>query len=324
MNIRCATAPILASAACLSAASAGGISLVSSFNPAEGGGINSLGYDHVADEVYVHFNHSSEFNIYAPDGTFLRTLPKPYAGGNDDDIEVLTSAAVIGGVPVPEGTLISIENENDPPRIMAIDKTDGSVIAQQDYSGSEIGQLVGGAQASGESFYLVDWQSDTIQRVSSNAGLIEDEFPLRPPGAPPFDIFYGDIDVLQEDGLIYAVSSSQNVIRALLPDGSWGGDFDITGLGITGMSGIGFDDARGEAWIGGQDGTVYRLAGFPPDGCVIADLAPPLGVLDLNDVGGFANAFIAQFPVADLAEPFGVYDLADILAFIDAFLAGCP
>lgn len=324
MSFRCVPALILLAGAGLSAASAGGISLVSSFNPAEGSAINSLGYDHVADEVYVHFNHGSFFHIFSPDGTFLGTLPKPYAGGNDDDIEFLTSPAVIGGVPVPAGTLISIENENDPPRIMAIDKTDGSVIAQQDFIAGEVGQWVGGAQGSGNTFYMVDWSLDLIQRVGSDAAVIEDEFPLRPPGAPPFDIFYGDIDVLQEDGLIYAVSSTQNVIRALLPDGSWGGDFDVTGLGITGMSGIGFDDARGEAWIGGQDGTVYRLAGFPPDGCVIADLAPPLGVLDLNDVGGFANAFIAQFPVADLAEPFGIFDLADILAFIDAFLAGCP
>lgn len=324
MNIRCAAAPILASAACLSAASAGGISLVSSFDPAEGSAINSLGYDHIADEVYVHFNHSAFFHIYSSDGTFQGTLPKPFEGGNDDDIEVLTSAAVIGGVSVPAGTLISIENENDPPRIYALSKADGSIIAQQDFVATGVGQWVGGAQASGNSFYMVDWSLDLIQRVSSDADVIEDTFPVRPPGAPTFDIFYGDIDVLQEDGLIYAVSSTQNVIRALLPDGSWGGDFDVTGLGITGMSGIGFDDARGEAWIGSQNGSVYRLAGFPPDGCVIADLAPPLGVLDLNDVGGFANAFIAQFPVADLAEPFGVYDLADILAFIDAFLAGCP
>ena len=305
-------------------ASAGGLSLVSSFNPAEGGGINSIGYDQLAEEVYIHFNGNANFHIYATDGTFLRTLPKPLAGGNDDDIEFLTSPAIIGGVSVPVGTLISIENENDPPRIYAVSKADGSIITQQNYDGGAIGQWVGGAQASGETFYTVDWQGDSIQRVNSNSSVIEASFPVRPAGSPAFDIFYGDIDVLQEDGLIYAVSSSQNVIRALLPDGSWGGDFDITGLGITGMAGIAFDDARGEAWIAGQDNEVHRVAGFPPDGCVLADLAPPLGILDLADVGGFIDAFLAGAQVADLAAPFGIFDLADITTFIDGFLAGCP
>jgi len=305
-------------------APAGQITRISSFNPGEGGASNSIGYDRLENEVYVHFNANGSFHVYQPDGTFLRTIPKPFGGGNDDDIEVLTSPAVIGGVSVPEGTLISIENENDPPRIYAIDKSDGTVLAQQNYSGSDVGQWVGGAQASGNTFFAVDWTRDAVQQLDSNNSVIENEFTVRPSGSPGFDIFFGDIDVLQSDGIIYAVSSSQNVIRALLPGGGWGGDVEVGALGVGGMAGIAFDDTTGEAWIGSQNGTVYRLGGFPPPGCVIADLAPPLGVLDLADVGGFANAFIAGDPVADLAEPFGQLDLSDVSAFIVAFLAGCP
>lgn len=56
----------------------------------------------------------------------------------------------------------------------------------------------------------------------------------------------------------------------------------------------------------------------------LSDNAPPYGVLDLADVTGFVNAFLAQQGPADLAAPFGVWDLADVLAFVSTFTAGCP
>jgi hypothetical protein len=59
-------------------------------------------------------------------------------------------------------------------------------------------------------------------------------------------------------------------------------------------------------------------------GCNPADLAQPLGVLDLNDIEAFIGAFTAGDPAIDLAEPVGVVDLADLVVFIDAFQAGCP
>ncbi|USN98612.1 MAG: hypothetical protein H6810_10630 [Phycisphaeraceae bacterium] len=55
----------------------------------------------------------------------------------------------------------------------------------------------------------------------------------------------------------------------------------------------------------------------------IADLAPPFGLLDLDDVTGFVSAFLVQDPLADLAEPIGLFDLSDVLAFVSAFLDGC-
>jgi hypothetical protein len=57
--------------------------------------------------------------------------------------------------------------------------------------------------------------------------------------------------------------------------------------------------------------------------CGPADLAPPLGVLDLADITAFVTAFSAQDPAADL-DGNGVFDLADITAFVTAFLTGCP
>lgn len=64
-----------------------------------------------------------------------------------------------------------------------------------------------------------------------------------------------------------------------------------------------------------------NLVGGP---CSPADLAEPLGVLDLADITTFASAFLGQDEAADLAEPFGTFDLSDISAFISAFTGGCP
>jgi hypothetical protein len=58
--------------------------------------------------------------------------------------------------------------------------------------------------------------------------------------------------------------------------------------------------------------------------CNPADLAEPLGLLDLADITAFGAAFSAQDPAADIAAPFGTFDLNDVTAFITAFTAGCP
>lgn len=58
------------------------------------------------------------------------------------------------------------------------------------------------------------------------------------------------------------------------------------------------------------------------EGCP-ADLAEPLGVLDLSDLTVFLSEFQNQNPVADLAAPYGVFDLNDVAAFSASFQAGC-
>jgi subtilisin-like proprotein convertase family protein len=62
--------------------------------------------------------------------------------------------------------------------------------------------------------------------------------------------------------------------------------------------------------------------GNPP--CGPADLALPLGTLDLADTVAFVTAYLTQDSDADFAEPFGVWNQADISAFIVAFGGGCP
>lgn len=328
MNMKTAAACLVGAVGLASAGpiiGSGGITVESTFDPAEGGAMNSIGYSAAADEVFVHFNGNGSIHVYQPDGTFLRTIPKPLAGGNDDDMDFVTIPVSINGTTVPAGTLLIFENDNEPPRITAVDPADGTVIAEQAFDGGAIGQWTGGGYslATG-TFFGADWNRDVVQELDGDTGAILQEFPIRPAGSPAWDFFYSDLEVLDLDGNLYLVSNSQNSVRGLSTSGEWLGDFDLNALDVNGMSGIAFDDAAGKAWVSSQNGTVYLLAGFPPDGCVLADLAPPLGILDLADVGGFIDAFLAGAPVADLAAPFGIFDLNDITTFIDGFLAGCP
>ncbi|MEM7756399.1 MAG: GC-type dockerin domain-anchored protein [Planctomycetota bacterium] len=58
--------------------------------------------------------------------------------------------------------------------------------------------------------------------------------------------------------------------------------------------------------------------------CGPVDQAPPFGVLDLDDVDVFIDAFMTQDILADIAPPTGIFDLDDVDAFIALFLMGCP
>ena len=301
---------------------------IGQFNPTEGGAINSIGFNRDRDEIVVHFSGSTAVHVYDRSGAFLRSFTKPSGiGGNDDDLEFADEAVNVGGTIVPAGALYVIENDNDPPRIVAADAVTGAVLAQQAFSGSAIGQWTGGSYHHDRgTFFCCDWTGDVIQEVDASDGSILNEFPIVPDGAPHFDFFYSDVEVHRADGQLYLVSDSQQFIRILTPTGAYVGDFPFDGFGMTGMSGIAFDDERGEAWISSTNGNVYHLGGFAEfagDPCSDADLALPFGVLDFFDVQLFLQFFSSQQDAADMNHD-EVYDFFDVLAFLQLFSAGCP
>ena len=57
-------------------------------------------------------------------------------------------------------------------------------------------------------------------------------------------------------------------------------------------------------------------------GCNCADLAEPRGVLDIDDVLTYLDAFATGQPRADLAEPIGDFNIDDILTFLNWFADG--
>lgn len=128
-------------------------------------------------------------------------------------------------------------------------------------------------------------------------------------------------------------------VQIRLDELGWDGQQDIllagwiSGDGVNFMSNQVFGDAPGTENLGTVSqvdfnqytGLQYiNLSAAVQQGCNIADLAAPFGVLDLADINAFVTGFTTANPIADLAPPFGVFDLADITAFVGAFTAGCP
>lgn len=74
---------------------------------------------------------------------------------------------------------------------------------------------------------------------------------------------------------------------------------------------------------GADSGAVYLFDAVIDTPCNAADLTSPFGVLDLNDLTAFIDAFQNLDLLADLDNN-GVLDLNDVGLFIAAFTAGCP
>jgi len=121
-------------------------------------------------------------------------------------------------------------------------------------------------------------------------------------------------------------------IRSYTTAGFWRQDtIDVTSeIGTPSSLRVRFvatDNDPGDVLECGVDAIVFTrnvCDDVPVDACNAADVATPLGVLDLNDVDAFIAAFNTAGSLADIAAPFGVIDLGDIDAFIAAFQAGCP
>lgn len=225
MRVSCGPAVLAAIAvpALVGASATGGISLVGEFDPAEGAGMNSIGYSAISGEIFVHFLSNPSIHVYRPDGTFVRSIPKPYAGGNDDDMEVPSEPVDVGGTVVPAGTLLIFEGEVSPPRVFAVDPSDGTVLAEQVFGVTGMGQWTGGAfHSTTGTCFVTGWNTNEIHEIDTETGTLIHTFPVRPPGSPDWTLYYSDLDVLDADGQLYLVSSNQNVVRALSPTGEWG------------------------------------------------------------------------------------------------------
>jgi hypothetical protein len=313
----------------LAAVASGQIELLGSFNPAEGAGMNAIGFNPDRDEVFVHFNHDASVHVYDRSGVFLRAFAKPSGNaGNDGDLEFADEAVDIGGTIVPADALLVIENDNEPPRIVAADAVTGAVLAEQAFPANEVGQWTGGSYHHGrDTFFCSDWSADVVQEVDAGDGTVLGALPINPEGSPGgFDFFYSDVEVLRATGTLYLFSDAQPTLRVMTAEGVWVADFPIGSLGVGSMSGIAFDDARGEAWISSTNGNVYHLGGFDAfegDPCSDADLTLPFGTLDFFDVQLFLQYFSSHNAAADMNGD-GVYDFFDVQAYLQAFSAGCP
>ena len=238
------------------------LSLLSQFNVPAPTGLDAAGYDPSSGLIYVH-DEFGTIRRFDSAGTLVGSFAAP-TNTNDNDLDFAPVGFNLGGTSVPAGSLLFTGGESAP-TIYALDASTGAVLASVATTVPG-GSVVGGSySATRGTQFLVSFTTDLIYEVDPATGATLNSFAVAPTGSPVFDIFFGDVEV-SAGGNLFVVSDSQNAIRELSPTGGFVRDYNVGAIGVTGISGIAFDDARGEAYLSERraDGTVYRVGGFQP------------------------------------------------------------
>ena len=243
---------------------AAGIQVLAQFDPANAGGLCGLGYDQTADEVWVYDCLAADIQRYSTAGAFLSSVPRPGESANDADVEFAPEPLTLAGVALPAGTLLFINGETAAAEIYAVDKSSGSVLATLP-TAFGMSHVVGGAyHPLRDTFFLVQdnvpgaADENRIAEIDPNTGGVINNFQI----TSFFQVNFGDIEVCAATGNLLVVSDDESRIAEFAPGGAFVA-YHALPAAVDDPSGIGLDDARGEAWVAGTGGSVRRLGGLP-------------------------------------------------------------
>ena len=261
-------------AACLMGQGTQAAELLSQFNPDELGSIVGIGIDPATGNLFVYGEFGGpSINIYDQTGAAVGTFPSAGINSNDYDLDFALNDMTINGVSVPSGSLLIFNGDDGPEQLYALDSM-GNVLANTSLASVS---LVGGTHVPGtNTVATIDFDAqDFIRILNANDGS---EIGFFSAGPPPFDIFYGDLDISEDTGEITVVSSSQNIVRQLTQEGFCVRELDVNPFGIFGMSGVAIDDTNGNLWISSTSGFIWNLDPRPDVGDTDGD-----GLLDFED-----------------------------------------
>jgi hypothetical protein len=189
----------------------------------------------------------------------LTSLPRPGGSANDADVEIAPEELTLGSTTVPAGTLLFIDGESGPAEIYAVDTVTGSVLATLN-TNFGVSHIVGGAyHPERNTFFLVQDRvpgsadENRIAEINSQTGAVINTVQV----TGVFSINYGDIDV-NASGNLLVVSSDENRIAEFTPGISLVQYLPLP-AGVTGLSGIGVDDALGQLLVTNTSGITWRL-----------------------------------------------------------------
>ena len=138
-----------------------------------------------------------------------------------------------------------------------------------------------------------------------------------------------DLEVIGPGGLVYLGNDIDESTGASIPGSSGAPDMRNTVEVVSLPSPLpGAYNVRiigAAVQVGGQGYGISITGGVAEvvlAECSPADLAEPLGVLDLSDIDVFLMGFVSQSPISDLNSD-GLFDLSDIGTFVSGFVAGC-
>ncbi len=236
------------------------LTVIDEFDPSMAAGLCSVAFDHTTGNVWIYGCSTADVQSYATDGTFLSSVARPGESANDVDIDIAPEALTLGVTPIPAGTLLFINGESGVAEIYAVDKDTGMVLASltTEFGASHV---VGGAyHPQRDTFFLVQdvvggaKNGNRVAEVDPITGSVLGTFQF----TDIYSVFFGDIEVNTATGNLYLVSSSESSIAEFTTDGTFVQSLALP-AGVSSLSGIGLDDAAGEAWVAGLGGIVWRL-----------------------------------------------------------------
>ena len=228
------------------------------------GQLASAGFDHTTGNVWIYGSFDPTVRGYTPAGSFLSSVPRPGENANDVDLEFAPESLTLGATAIPAGSLLFINGESGFADIYAVDKTSGTILAtlNTSFGGSHV---VGGAyHPRRNTFFLVqDNVPDTanenrIAAIDPLTGSVLNSFQI----TSKFSVSFGDLEVSAATGNLLVVSSVEPRVGEFTPTGGFV-QYLALPAGVSGLSGIGLNDAAGEAWVTNTSGNVFHLGGFP-------------------------------------------------------------
>lgn len=269
----------------------------------------SCGFDHGTDSVWVYGDSDATLSRFSRTGVALGTVARPGEAANDVDVTFTTKAMTLGVTALPAGTMLFVNGESGVAEVYAVDKATGSVLATL-ITAFGASHVVGGAYHPDRNtiFLVQDRQpsgtsnDNLIAEIDPVTGSVLNSFAITA-ALSTFTVNYGDLEVAA-NGNLFVVSSDETTIVELTPTGMLVQE-SVLPAGVASLSGIGLDHGRGEAWVTGTGGTVWRLGGFPatpslgrpslsaskgPQGAVVLDWPPVAGATAYDAVRGDLGA----------------------------------
>jgi len=254
---------VLASAANGGETNAPGLILIDDMLPGRGA-LAGCGFDPATERIWVYAANSDDLRSYTKDGRLVGSVPRPGEKADDVDIEIAPEPLALGSTAVPSGTVLFINGETGPAEIYAVNASNGVVIAtlRTEFG---VSHVVGGAYHPGrDTFFLVQdcapaaGERNRIAEIDPANGKVLNSFSIE----PFFSVGAGDVEVDASSGHLFVVSSVESRIAEFTPTGELVKHLKLPG-GVSKLSGIGMDEARGEVWVSGKGGTVWHVGGLP-------------------------------------------------------------
>lgn len=231
----------------------------------------ALGVDELRQRYYVYTGFGNDITVMDRAGTALTSIPWPGEGANDADIDLAPVTMSLANTTVTQGSVLVFNGETGATEVYALDAAAGTVTATLN-TAFGASHVVGGAYnpVTKTLFLLQDnvpggGAGNTVAEVDPDSGAVLSSFAINN-SSTVFDVSFGDLDINNETGTLYLVSSVEGMIAEFTRDGSFIRYITLPSE-ISSPSGLAVSDERDRLWMVNNTNAspVYELQ-FSNDG----------------------------------------------------------